>query len=330
MAKTIQVINFSGSASSGRPFALQQQDWPTANPANFGAWLKANGHDKPSVSQIIWLYELYKGSCRGDGALVATLRVRLLDLATPYVLRASWGQVGSAVLAVETRQEFLAFELDTAKEIDFGRITAAVWNGEVWDADGDQISAPAVTLSGRAATVPQAVHGVLECTVVEELYTHSLTISPREMTAEQAQRYQDGENIHPELYASTAMLFCNAQIDLVEINMPENFGTCSGGYSTGGTGNDDDDEDDQETRYYQVAFEVLDHCTGAPIPNATVRVDGVLIISQGEWVAPGNIWPEGEHTIEVEAPGYLSSSDDDIEGNETFALGSSGSQSNAA
>ena len=329
MAKAVQVISFSSFAASGRPFALEQQDWPTANPANFGAWLKANGHDQPSVSQIIWLYELYKGACRGDGALVATLRVRLLDLATPYVLRASWGQVGSAVLAVETRQEFLAFELDTAKEIDFGRITAAVWNGEVWDADGDQISAPAVTLSGRAATVPQAVHGVLECTVVEELYTHSLTIEPREMTVEQAARFDAGENIHPELYASTAMLFCNAQIDLVEIDMPDNFGTCSGGYRFGGGGDDDDDDDDdQATQYYQLEVEVYDHCTGEPIRNATVYIDGELVISQGEWVTPRLLWPEGEHSIEIAAPGYLDSSRDDIPGNERFSLGTTTGEGN--
>lgn len=320
MAKAVQVISFSSTSASGRPFALEQKEWPTANPANFGAWLTANDYVNPSVSQIIWLYELYKGQCRGDGALVATMRVRLLDMATPYVLRASRGDVGEAIYTVDTRQEFLAFELSDSQEIDFGVITTATWNGDVWNVDGDKIDPPAVTISGRKATVPAKVYGVLEVTVREELYEHSLTITPRTMTAEQAERYADGENIHDELYASTAMLFCNQQIDLVDIDMPENFGTCSGGYSTGGDGDDDDDKD-QETAYYQVAVEIYDHCTGEPIRNATVHIDGELIISQGEWVSPRQVWPEGEHTIEITAPGYLDSSRDQIPGNERFSLG---------
>lgn len=321
MAKAVQVITFSSSSASGRPFALEQKDWPAANPANFSEWLKARDYTNPSVSQIIWLYELYKGQCRGDGALVVTMRVRLLDLATPYVLRASRGDVGQPIYTVETRQEFLAFELLASQEVGFGVITSATWNGDVWNADGDKIDPPVVTLSGRKATVPVPVYGALEATVREELYEHSLTITPRTMTPEQAQRFEDGENIHAELYASTAMLFCNQQIDLVDIDMPDNFGTCSGGYRTSGDGGDDDDDEDQETQYYQLAVEVYDHCTGEPIKNATVRIDGEMVISQGEWVTQRLLWPEGEHSIEITAPGYLDSSRDDIPGNEKFALG---------
>ena len=325
--KTAQVLTFTtnaDAAASSRPFALEQKAWPEKSPANFSEWLEAEGHVTPSVSQIIWLYELYKSDCASGGQLVATLRVRLLDTATPYVLRSSWGTVAPAVLVTETRQEFLAFELATEKQVDFGTITAATWNGEVWDADGNQVEPPTVTLSGRTATAPQPVYGVLECTVVEDLFEHSLTIAPRTMTPAQAERLEQGERIVGELYAATAMLFCNQQIDLVDIDTPQNFGTCSGGYSIGGSGSDDEDDEDQETRWYQVGFEVLDYCTGAPIPNATIHVDGQLIVSQGEWVAPGYIWPEGTHTIEVSAPGYLSSREDRIPGNESFALGTGG------
>jgi len=323
--KSVQVLTFTtnaDAAASSRPFALEQKEWPEKSPANFSAWLAANNHTNPSVSQIIWLYEQYKSSCNGSGGLVATLRVRLLDLATPYVLRASYGAIGAPVLVTETRQEFLAFELGTEKSVDFGTITAATWNGDVWDAAGNKLAAaPVLTLSGRTVTAPQPVYGVLECTVVESLYEHTLALSPRTMTPAQAARFDDGENIIDELYASTAMLFCNQQIDLVNIDTPQNFGTCSGGYSTGGSGSDDDDDEDQAPRWYQVGFEVLDYCTGAPIQNATIYVDGQLIVSQGEWVAPGYIWPEGTHTIEVSAPGYLSSREDRLPGNESFALG---------
>ena len=121
--KSVQVLTFTtnaDAAASYRPFALEQRAWPEKSPANFSEWLEANNYATPSVSQIIWLYELYKSDCASGGQLVATLRVRLLDTATPYVLRASWGTVGQAVLVTETRQEFIAFELATERKVDFG------------------------------------------------------------------------------------------------------------------------------------------------------------------------------------------------------------------
>lgn len=310
--KTTAVVKFAQSSASGRPFALEQKPWPDKSAANFGAWLDARSLD-PTPREVLWYYEQYKSDCAGNGELVATLRVRLLDLATPYVVRASYGEVGQAVYISEGRTEYLAYELSTAQSVDFGVIQSAVWNGDVYDAEGNIVTAPTVTLSGLTATVAAPVYGVLEVQVVEELYEHTLTITARTPTPEQAQRIQEGDNVYAELYAATAMLFCNQQISLLDIDMPDNFGNCSGAPSSRGSTGDDQD-DDSPDQWYSVVFHAFDACKGSALQGAEYWVDGVKVIGgQGLYAA-------GRHSVRAVAPGYIPSDEDDLSENDYFDL----------
>lgn len=311
--KTTSVISFSQSSASGRPFSLVQKDWPEKSAANFWEWLDARSYE-PTAREVLWYYEQYKSDCAGDGELVATLRVRLLDMATPYVLRSSYGDIGQAVYVSEGRTEYLAYELSTAQSIDFGVIQSATWNGDVYDAEGNIVTAPTVTLSGLTATVAEPVYGVLEVQVVEEMYEHSLTITARTPTPEQQQRINDGENVYAELYASTAMLFCNQQIDLLDIDMPDNFGNCSGTPGRRGSTDDQDDDETEDEQWYSVVFHAFDYCQGHAISDAEYWVDGVKVAGS-QMTLRG-----GEHTISVRAPGYTPSDEDDLADNDTFVL----------
>lgn len=311
--KTTAVISFPEPAGASGQFALVQKPWPEKTASGFQGWLEERGLD-PRPSQIFWYYEQYKSSCAGNGDLVVTLRVRLLDLATPYVLRASYGEIGQATYISQGRTEFLAFELDTEKSIDFGVITSAEWNGDVYDADGNLIAAPAITVTGQTATAPQPVYGVLEVQVVEELYEHSLTIAPRAPSADQAARMADGDNVFPELYASTAMLFCAQKIALLKADMPDDFGTCDGAPTDRGDTPDDDDEEPSADGWYSVNFYAFDYCQGTPLGEFEVWINGQLV--RDAITLPGGV----EHTIRVVAAGYTPSDEDDLQDNDTFTL----------
>lgn len=311
--KTTAVIGFADQSGSSGQFALEQKPWPEKTSAGFQGWLEERNLE-PTTRQLMWYYEQYKSSCAGNGDLEVTLRVRLLDLATPYVLRASYGTIGQATYISEGRTEFLAFELDTEKIIDFGVIQSASWNGEVYDAAGNIIAEPQVTFTGQRATAPQPVYGVLEVQIREEMYEHLLTIDPRTPTAEQAQRMADGDNVYAELYASTAMLFCQQKIALHDVDMPDNFGTCSGAPRDGGETPDDDDPDPQGDGWYDVNFYAFDYCQGNPIGAFEVYLNGALI--RDTVTLPAGI----EHQIRVVAAGYTPSDEDDLADNDTFTL----------
>lgn len=311
--KTTAIISFSAATSLIEDFALEQKDWPEMSAAGFEAWLAQRGID-PSAAQSPLYYEQYRSTCDEDGQLVATLRVRLHDLTTQYTLRASYGQIGPPVLVSEGRQDYVAFELTAEQSIDFGDITGVAWQGPVYDALGELIAAPEVHISGRSITVDQPVYGVLAVAVVEQLYSHTLTIDPRTPTAEQAERIVDGEVLNDELYASTAMLFCQQRISLLEVAMPQYFGTCAGITGYAGRVIEDEPTDGQ---LYTVTFSAFDYCSGSTIADPQYWVDGQLI--QGAQAT----LTSGPHTLVVTATGYTPSDEDDLTDNDTFTLPSS-------
>lgn len=311
--KTTAVVNFSSTGGAGSSFALEQKPWPEKTAAGFADWLEEQGLDY-RTAHLMWYYEQYKSSCRGDGDLEVTLRVRLLDLTTPYVLRASRGVISDGIYVSEGRTEFLAFELDTEKSVDFGVITSATWNGDVYAADGTVFTTPpTVTVTAHTATAPQPVYGVLEVRVQEELYEHTLTIEPRTPTAEQTERMEKGENVYEELYASTAMLFCLERIALRDIDMPNNFGNCDGAPRVRGEVEDDDDDQSNEG-WYVVNFAAFDYCQGVPLSSYDVWVNGYHVT--GPVVLPAGV----RHSIRVTAPGYTPTDEDDLADNDYFQL----------
>lgn len=317
--KATQVVSFSAGAG-GLGFALEQKPWPKKSARNFAQWMQ-DQNITPSSSNIFAAHEAYLSQCNDDGDLVTTLRVRLHDLATPYTLRASYGQLGAATLVEEGRQEYLAFELETQKEITFGEITAATWNGDVYDAAGNVVSRPPTpTISGRRVTVPDTLYGVLEVSISERLYEYSLTLSPRTPTPAQA---ADADAIHAQLYAATAMLFCDNRITIKEIDMPDDFGNCSGGQG-GTTFTDDEDDEEEESGVYDVTFEAFNYCTGAAVTGATIRLsytdnDGAAKSLTATTGTPVRL-PSGSYDLRVTAAGYTPSDEDDLSENDSFTL----------
>jgi hypothetical protein len=321
MTKTTSVISFSTS-SSGLDFALEQKPWPKKNPAKFLDWLKEKHKSNISASNVINAFELFKSNCLEGGGLEVFLNVRLEVLTTPYSLKASWGDLSSNIsLITETRKEFLAFELVTEKSVDFGEITSTNWNGDTYNENGDIVSPPLVTKQGRTAVVASPIYGVLEVEVVEQFYQHSLLISPREPTKEQLATFN---SVLEELYASTAMLFCNKHIIIHKVEMPDDFSTCVGGY--GGSTIPDDPKDPQ-AKTYAVNFEVFDYCIGDIIPSASIYISGPetsMRVSPGDTV---NLL-SGKYDITVTSDGYTPSDEDDLEENDSFTLAFGANASN--
>ena len=310
MSKATAVISFSTvDDSSTVSFSLEQKDYPNKNPDNFATWLTTTGRNLSGADLFSAWYQ-YLSGCSEDGSLCVTLRVRLSDIDLEYNLRSSYGEFGEVFYKEETRTEYLKFELDSQQSIDFGEITSAEWNGNVYDEDSNIITVPAVTLSGNVAKVGQNVLGILECQVTEKLYEHELKINPRTPTEAQA---ESEESILDELYATTAWLFCNGGIDEHEIDMPDNFGTCSGGYGGGEVVVDDDDEG-EEKKYNVRINDIFDYCTGNAVSNPSVFIDGVQVIGDTVELA------SGVHTIRVTAEGYTATDEDDLTENDTFTL----------
>lgn len=318
MAKVTAIGTFSWqAATAGKDFRLEQKPWPKKNPAKFSDWLK-EWNLNPTGGNLISAWEQYKSSCTDDGDLCPTLRVRLADIATPYVLRASYGSLApSGKLVTESRREYLAFELDTEKPIDFGEIISWSWNGDVYDEQGNIIAtSPPVTISGkRLAKTGVPVYGVLEVEVSEQLWEHILTISPRTPTAEQT---ASDDSIYDELYASTAMLFCGGRIQLHDVNMPDDYGACAGGFS--GQTESPDDPQNPVKKNYAVTFEAFDYCNGEPLVDAKFTVTGKDIEPRTYAVGDTAILPSGDYDISVSADGYTPSDEDDLSDNDTFTL----------
>lgn len=313
--KATAVLEFSTTETDGlgRKFALRQKPFKKPAPSKFEEWLTAQGLTL-TIPNSFLVYDQYRSGCTSTGILDVTLQVRLEEIDMPYVLRASYGILDPyGVLVTESRREFLAFELATEQEVDFGTITSATWNGDVYDEEGNIIVPPSITLSGTTATVPEPVYGVMEVEVSEELYEHRLTITPREPTLAQA---ESDEDISDELYASTAMLFCEQKIVLLDIDTPEDQGTCAG--QPGGLLPGDPDDDDDETGRYAVTFEVFDYCTGRVLSNARVSVNGQTSVGAGSPV----MLPAGTHRVVATAAGYTASNQDDLSENDEFTLGS--------
>lgn len=310
--KQLQIINFGGPSSTGSAdFDLVQKPWTNKNPAGFYQWATDQGMVL-SVANVFYASEQYKSDCKGSGDLDVILHVRLQDINTPYSLRTSYGQLlpGAKIIS-ESRRDFLAFELSSQQTIDFGRITSWAWNGDVYDVLGNKMDPPAVTISDRMISTPVDVYGVLEVVIDEQKYEHTLTISPRAPTLAQA---ESEDNIAAELYAATVMMFCLSRIKVKEIDMPDNLGTCSGGF--GGESVTDDTEDEEtEPTSYDVRFEVFDYCTGADIPGAEILVDNQRI-SAGKSIT----LLSGDYQISATAAGYTPSDEDDLAENDSFTL----------
>jgi hypothetical protein len=309
MTKATSVISFTDSSStSDISFTLEQVDYVEPSPDGFEDWLTETGRDNLSGSALFSAYNQYISGCDEDGILNVTLRARLSDISLEYNLRASYGQLGAAGYVKETRTEYLEFSLETEKSLDFGTIVSASWNGDAYDADNEIISLTP-TLSGGTATVSQAVLGVLECQVEEELYEHELAITARTPTAAQL---ESESSVLDELYAATVWMFCNGSIAKKEIEMPDDFGTCSGGYGGSSVSVDPDEED---VKTYQVMIgDIFDYCSGDQITGYSIFIDDVQILTESV------LLESGTHTVRVTAEGYTPTDEDDLGENDTFTL----------
>lgn len=310
MSKETALIDFPDSAQSATvSFSLEQKEYPDVDPSGFAAWYVEHGLNYEGAA-IFSAWMQYLSACEEDGSLCVTLRVRLSSVDLDYVLRSSWGEIGPPIYTTETRTEYLKFELSDSQSVDFGTIVAADWvDRAVYDASGAPLSPPAVTFSGSKANAAAEVLGVLECTVVEQLFEHELVIMPRTPTAEQV---DTDDSILDELYASTCWLFCAGGIDEKDVEMPDNFGTCDGGYGGGELTADDDDESGEQVELF--IDKIINYCSGDLVEEPSVYIDGELVTGESVMLDPGN------HTFRVTAEGYTPSDEDDLEGNDSFTI----------
>jgi len=141
-----------------------------------------------------------------------------------------------------------------------------------------------------------------------------MQIEPRTATAAQAAADDFGIE---DLYASTVRCFCNGEVQRLDIEMPDNFGSCAG--SGGSNTHVDEPEDpEEEAITYSVTFEVFDYCTGDVIPGAEIWVNG-------EYITDAALLESGEHQLRVAADGYTQSDEDDLTDNDSFTLAGEGS-----
>lgn len=289
-------------------FALEQEEYPFKSPGDFEGWLEAQDVT-PTVSNLIQAYEEYKSACTADGVLDVGLRVYLSDTATEYNLVASHGTMGPGALVEEARTERVELDVTDKSSVEFGAITAAEFDGDVRDATGAVTDTPDLSFDGQQLTVSEAIDATVAITTTVAYFRHVLTIEPRDATEEQLAA--EDFNV-ADLYASTVKLYAGGQKKTLEITMPDNWGTCEGGYSIGG-GIGSPDGDDKE---YAVKFEAYDFCDGDPIEGADFVVDGAFLTDPEAIMALEN----GEHTILVTAPGYKPSDLDDLDENDKFTL----------
>ena len=297
----------SAADSSSLSLQLVQEEYPFKSPGSFDQWLEELGVEL-TAANVIQAYEEYKSACTVDGTLEVGLRVYLSDITTPYNLVASYGVLSDGQLVEDTTTERMEMDLAQEQQLSFGTVTAAEFEGEVRDQDGEVIAAPALTIDGRQVSTPTAVDGTLAITSQVSYWRHTLTITPRDVSEEQ----QASEDFSiTDLYAATVKVYAGGQKDTAEIAMPDDWGTCEGGYAVGGGIGLPDDEEPGE---YEVVFEAFDYCTGDPIPGAEFTVDGTAVDPDGA------VLEGGTHGIIVTADGYTSSSEDDLEENDTFTL----------
>lgn len=296
---------------SSSAFALQlvQEEFDFRSVGSFDEWLEANGVELTAAT-VISAYEQYRSACTADGALEVGLRVYLSDPTTPYTLVSSYGELSEGELVEDVGTERLNLDLADQAAIDFGTITEAAFEGEVRDQEGEIIAGPALTIDGGSITAPQEVDGTAVVTRQVQYWRHTLTLQPRDLSEEQlaSEDFSIGD-----LYAATVRLYAGGEKDQLDVAMPEDWGTCEGGYAVGGAITDPGDEDPGE---YEVVFEAFDYCTGDPITGATFTVDGLAIGDP----SGGTVIEGGAHTIVVSADGYTTSSEDDLDENDTFTL----------
>jgi|LGVE01.1.fsa_nt_gb hypothetical protein len=295
-------------ADTDLSIALEQDEYPFKSPGAFEEWM-AERELVPTVSNLIQAYEEYKSACTADGVLEVGLRVYLSDMTAAYSLVTSYGTVGPGELVEDTRTERVELDLADNQGVDFGTITAAEFEGDVRDDAGAIIAAPELVLDGQQVTAPQLLDGTLAITKNVSYWHHVLTLEPRDATEEQ--QASDDFNIG-DLYAATVKLYAGGQKESVEIEMPENFGTCEGGYSIGGGARQPVEEDGE----YEVVFEAFDFCTGDPIIGAEFVVDGNPVGDP----SGGTVLQGGDHGVVVTASGYKSSDADDLDENDSFTL----------
>lgn len=313
MTKATSLISFADQADTVS-FAIEQKEYPNVDPSGFAVWYAEQGYqlEGPNIFNA-WME--YLSGCEEDGSLCVTLQIRLSSIDLDYTLQRSRGTFGPQIFKEETRTEYLKFELDTVQSVDFGEIVSTSWvqddagRAQVFNAAGERVAAPAVSVRGGTATAATAVLGVLECQVAEQFYEHELTITPRTPTPEQL---ASDDSILDELYASTVWMFCEGEIEEHEVELPDNIGTCNGGYGGSVMSTPDDDEGEAVEVFID---DILDYCIGDPI-EATPRVyiDGVAVSGQSVTISPG------EHTFRATAPGYTPTDEDDLTGNDSFTI----------
>lgn len=301
------------TASTSFSLDLVQEDYDYAAPGDFADWVVERGYTV-TAANVYQLQEEYQSACNEDGELIATLRVYLSDLTTPYNLVASYGTLSPAELVQVTETERVELDIDDQASIEFGTITAASFEGDVLDETGVVTGAPDITFAGQSVTLGAAVDATLVLTKQVDYYRHTLTIQPRDVAEDMDPESADFDLA--SLYAATVKCYAGGKKRSLEVAMPDNFGSCSDDFISSGGGTGDGSGDDTE---YVVTYEAFDICTGEPIPDAEFVVDGVALTDP----AAGQVLSAGQHTIVATATGYAATNTDDIDENDSFTLSGS-------
>lgn len=142
---------------------LEQEPWPSDNPGGFTGWLADQGR-QPSVWNLFDLFAEYAAGCNGKGKVETTIHVMTSRPDLPYSLAVTAGELTGPVRAMTDVDATVNVDLDTVIDMTrqgIGTVTAALWQGPVFDESGNRTAPPDVTVHGAAVAVARPVIGVL-------------------------------------------------------------------------------------------------------------------------------------------------------------------------
>jgi hypothetical protein len=122
-----------------------------------------------------------------DGSLTSTIYVYLEDSDFPYVLKTSYGVLGSKYGENAAHEEIIQFSYGDSSTLEFSPKTGSVsysWIGDVYDYDGNIISEPTVSINEKTVALSSKVYGSLKVNYTAFRHVYTLTAYPREDTEE--------------------------------------------------------------------------------------------------------------------------------------------------
>jgi hypothetical protein len=122
-----------------------------------------------------------------DGSLTSTIYVYLEDSDFPYVLKTSYGVLGSKYGENAAHEEIIQFSFSDSATLEFTPVTGSIsyeWIGSTYSLDGEIVNAPTIAIDSKKVSLSSSVYGSLKVNYTAFRHVYTLTAYPREDTEE--------------------------------------------------------------------------------------------------------------------------------------------------